>query len=309
MDKVFNKINEMNDVELCCGAVVVLIIFALIIWGFIVNPLGTGIVLSILFIMGVIIYLLHKRKRTFNQAQTAMKEAGHMIEELNGKIRNVKYVNDPDIYEKIVAEYANKPNAVKKIKRLYRELHEAYRAKKYKRVILLYQEIKKLFEPLEKETKKKFHLVYYKGYWMPLKKAMEFKEIELGLANNFENVDPFEFERFISNLLKKMGYNTEVTRRTGDYGVDVIAEKNGEKIVVQVKRWKNPVPPAEINKLLGAMRNFRADRAIFVTTSRFTKNARYIADRNPEIELWDMEKLRLLVRKYMIEGEFESTNT
>ena len=306
MGEIFNKISEMNDVELCCGGVVVLIVFVLILWGFVVDPLDTGIILLILFIIGIIIYLLHKRDEIFHQAQTAMKEAGQVIEELNGKIRNVRYVNDPEIYEKIVEEYANKPNVVRKIKELYRELYEAYRSKKHKRVILLSQEIKKLFEPLEKETKKKFHLVYYKGYWIPLKKAMKFKEIELGLANNFENVDPFEFERFVSNLLKKMGYNTEVTPKTGDYGVDIKAEKDGMKIVVQVKRWKNPVPPAEINKLLGAMRNFRADRAIFVTTSRFTKNARRIAERNPEIELWDMEKLRWLVRKYMIEDEFDT---
>ncbi len=35
--------------------------------------------------------------------------------------------------------------------------------------------------------------------------------------------------------------NSELTPETGDYGADLVLSKDGRKIVVQAKRWKNVV--------------------------------------------------------------------
>ena len=48
------------------------------------------------------------------------------------------------------------------------------------------------------------------------------------------------------------------------------------------------------------MVNFRANKAIIITTSYFTKNARLIGERNPQVELWDGNTFKNMVRKYMI---------
>jgi HJR/Mrr/RecB family endonuclease len=50
-----------------------------------------------------------------------------------------------------------------------------------------------------------------------------------------------EFEHFLEVLFAKMGYETEITKTSGDQGIDSIASKDGTKLVskqnvIQV-RW------------------------------------------------------------------------
>ena len=40
-----------------------------------------------------------------------------------------------------------------------------------------------------------------------------------------DTMDGYEFEAFLSDLFNRMGYNTEITKGSGDYGIDLIAIK------------------------------------------------------------------------------------
>jgi HJR/Mrr/RecB family endonuclease len=98
----------------------------------------------------------------------------------------------------------------------------------------------------------------------------EFKEM-------LHQMDPYQFEHFIGDLLKKIGYeDVVVTKSSGDGGIDVVANLTvggitSVKTVVQVKRFRNNIPGKVITQLRGSAENDQ--RGLVITTSDFTKDA------------------------------------
>jgi len=88
-----------------------------------------------------------------------------------------------------------------------------------------------------------------------------------------------EFEEFIGKYLMHLGYAIEPTPRTGDRGIDFHAWKadGSEYAIVQCKNWSNPVGAREVRDLYGTMMAHKADRAILITSSDFTRQAREFA--------------------------------
>ena len=148
-------------------------------------------------------------------------------------------------------------------------------------------------------------LVEYSSKWGTPEEIKNLKEIEYGLDKDFLHMGHFEFEEFIARLFQKMGYQTEVTRKTGDYGIDVIAIDGKGKIAIQAKQYKggNNVGNETVQQLLGAMWRVKAYKAIIITTSDFTRQAIQQASDSP-IELWNLNMLKNKVRKYFIEEDF-----
>jgi Holliday junction resolvase-like predicted endonuclease len=144
-------------------------------------------------------------------------------------------------------------------------------------------------------------LELFEGRWVNRLDIPRLKEIRLGLSNNFSTMSGFEFEYFVSRLLQEMGYTTEVTKKTGDYGIDIIAKKDKKIVAVQCKRYAetNPVGNQDVQKCLGSMHKIKAKQSIFVTTSYFTKQALIQAEKAP-IELWDKDTFHNYVKKYLL---------
>ncbi|MCX7084651.1 MAG: restriction endonuclease [Methylococcales bacterium] len=95
-----------------------------------------------------------------------------------------------------------------------------------------------------------------------------------------------EFEQFISNLFLKMGYESNITKATGDQGIDVIASKNGIKIGIQAKCYSGSVSNSAIQEAVAGINHYRLDKAIVITNSYFTDSAKELAQSNSVI-LWD----------------------
>ena len=54
----------------------------------------------------------------------------------------------------------------------------------------------------------------------------------------FEDMEGHEFEYFCADILKQKGFvDVEVTRGSGDYGIDILAEKEGVTYAIQCKRY------------------------------------------------------------------------
>jgi len=155
-------------------------------------------------------------------------------------------------------------------------------------------------------SQRKKRLELFENRWVKKIDIPKLKEARLGISNNFSNLSPFEFEHFVAKLLREMGYNTKVTQKTGDYGVDIIAKKDNQTFAVQCKRYqeKNLVGNRDIQRILGAMNSIKADRSIFVTTSKFTKQAIKQSE-GCLIELWDKIILHKLVKKYLLDLEIK----
>lgn len=125
------------------------------------------------------------------------------------------------------------------------------------------------------------------------------------IESNYALVNPFEFEKVIADLFVRMGYETQVTKKTGDFGVDIIAIRGDERLAIQVKKYAkaNNIGNRDVQRLLGAMqlRTIKATKAILITTSDFTAQAREQAIGTP-MELWNGEYLNKMMRKYYIFG-------
>lgn len=95
-----------------------------------------------------------------------------------------------------------------------------------------------------------------------------------------------EFEEYLKYHFEKLGYKAKTTPRSNDYGADLILTKDGDKIVVQAKRWNDPVGNTAVQEVVAAKAYYKANRAMVVTNSYFTSNARNLAAVN-NVELWD----------------------
>ncbi|MER6303273.1 restriction endonuclease [Kitasatospora sp. NPDC001539] len=90
-------------------------------------------------------------------------------------------------------------------------------------------------------------------------------------------MDPIEFEELIAELFRLRGFRVMTTARSGDVGVDVIAEDldpvTGGRIVIQAKRYKRTVPPTAVRDLESTVRHHGAIKGILVTTAGFGRGS------------------------------------
>lgn len=107
------------------------------------------------------------------------------------------------------------------------------------------------------------------------------------LRAELQALTPTQFEERIQLLLADLGW-TNLQRRggSGDRGVDLVGQLEGEQYVIQCKRYTKKVPPAMVRDLVGALHIQQADRALLVTTSGFTRQG-HEEVRNQKVELWD----------------------
>jgi restriction system protein len=99
-----------------------------------------------------------------------------------------------------------------------------------------------------------------------------------------------EFEQRLAFLFRELGYRVEQTRARGDYGADLVVARDGIKTVIQAKRWTKRVGVKAVQEAVAAKPVYGCERAMVVTNSRFTAQARTLADAN-QVALWDRDEL------------------
>jgi restriction system protein len=122
------------------------------------------------------------------------------------------------------------------------------------------------------------------------------------LLGKLKKTTPTFFERIVVELLVKMGYGGsradagKAIGRSGDGGIDGIIKEDKlglDVVYIQAKRWdNNPVGRPDVMQFAGALQAQRANKGIFITTSRFTDDARsYVSQIGSKIVLIDGEQL------------------
>jgi len=117
----------------------------------------------------------------------------------------------------------------------------------------------------------------------------ERQQIRAQLHELLMNLHPQQFEAFAGKLLESVGFtNIAVTRYVGDGGIDGQGDLEMGVIQVraafQVKRWRNNVPPAEVNQFRGAISG-EFDQGIFITTSDFSDEAKRASSRRGAVPI------------------------
>lgn len=94
--------------------------------------------------------------------------------------------------------------------------------------------------------------------------------------------EPHRFERLVAEAFRAHGWHAKTTARTNDGGFDVRIGRAGQTGIVECKCYdpeRSSVGRPAIQKLVGANESERADLMYFVTTGRFSKNAREYAEK------------------------------
>lgn len=121
---------------------------------------------------------------------------------------------------------------------------------------------------------------------------------------NLAAMDWLDFENLIREVFEKEftsnGGEAKITRASRDGGVDAIAFDpdpiRGGKIVIQAKRYTNPVGVSAVRDLFGTVHNEGATKGILVTTSDYGPDAYEFAKGKPLTLLSGSELLYLLHR-------------
>jgi restriction system protein len=95
-------------------------------------------------------------------------------------------------------------------------------------------------------------------------------------------MNPRQFEIFVEKHFKQKGYKTNLTPQSGDYGVDVFAEKNNEKIAIQAKMFgdsQRKINRKAMMELYGAKEYFDCTKAVMVTNGKILNDAKEVAQK------------------------------
>lgn len=95
-----------------------------------------------------------------------------------------------------------------------------------------------------------------------------------------DGMDGIEFEGYIADVLKQQGYTNIRFTEKYDYGVDIIATKNGVRWGIQVKRYSGLVKADAVRQVVTGLRVYGCDREMVITNSTFSRVAQRLAASN-----------------------------
>lgn len=112
-----------------------------------------------------------------------------------------------------------------------------------------------------------------------------------------DKMDGHQFEYACADILKANGYkHVKVTRGSGDFGVDVIAEKDKVRYAIQCKRYNHKLDNTPIQEVVGGLAYYQCDKGAVMTNQYFTEPAKQLAQVN-DIKLLDRDTLSHMVDK------------
>ena len=120
------------------------------------------------------------------------------------------------------------------------------------------------------------------------------------ITSNISQIDslsPYMFEEWVARLLRTMGYKAFATKRSGDYGIDVIAENYTTKIGIQVKKFNKPVGIKAVQEVISGISYYDCNEGWVVTSAQsFTPAAINLA-RKQNIKLITRNDLAIMLSK------------
>ena len=100
-----------------------------------------------------------------------------------------------------------------------------------------------------------------------------------------------DFERYVGEAYRRKGYTVEETGPGADGGIDLIARKNGQTLLVQCKHWRTRSVGVRIaRELFGLVKAQGAANGVLITSGTFTPEALDFA-KQTDLDLVDGEGL------------------
>ena len=116
-------------------------------------------------------------------------------------------------------------------------------------------------------------------------------------SGDYDLMEGREFEFFCADLLQKRGFlDVEVTKGSGDYGVDILAEKDGVTYAIQCKRYEEPIGVKAVQEVYAGKDYYDRMVGVVMSNQYFTKAAADMAGKL-KVMLWDRGYLEEMIEE------------
>ncbi len=117
------------------------------------------------------------------------------------------------------------------------------------------------------------------------------------MPSNIDLMEGHDFEYFCAELLRKRGFQeVEVTKGSGDYGIDILAEKEGITYAIQCKCYAAPVGVKAVQEAYAGRDYYDCMVGAVLTNQYFTTPA-VEAAKKLKILLWDRGYLESMLEE------------
>ena len=127
--------------------------------------------------------------------------------------------------------------------------------------------------------------------------------------SKFDNTSGREFEEFVIELFKKLGYSTTVTNRSKEYGCDMMLQQSDYRVAVQTTRSESELTFTSVQRVLDSSRKYDSQMSVVITNNKFLSSAKNLAkiknvvlvDRKKLLELIDLSNLPVNFKKDFVQ--------
>ena len=113
---------------------------------------------------------------------------------------------------------------------------------------------------------------------------------------SYDSMDGNDFQEFCAEILRQLGYKNIETKKSRDYGADILAEKDDVTYAIQCKRYSDNVGNDAIQEAHTAKDFYKCHVSVVITNQYFTKSAIETAAATRTI-LWNRTKLNEFIYK------------
>lgn len=114
-----------------------------------------------------------------------------------------------------------------------------------------------------------------------------------------------QFEDLLQNILPSLGFTIiERTRITGDFGADIIANRDNKRFAIQAKRYNRAVGIRAVQEAYAAKSYFKTDYCMVATNQAFTMAARELAVSCGCLLLGRTEIQQIIKKEFATHDEF-----
>ncbi len=110
-----------------------------------------------------------------------------------------------------------------------------------------------------------------------------------------DEMEGHEFEDFCASLLTDYGFaDVQVTKGSRDYGIDILAERDGVRFAFQCKHYSSPVGIKAVQEVYAGRDYYDCMVGVVMTNQYFTEPAAEMAAKL-KILLWDRDEVERIM--------------
>jgi HJR/Mrr/RecB family endonuclease len=100
------------------------------------------------------------------------------------------------------------------------------------------------------------------------------------LQRNWRELRGVDWENYLAEVCSALGARVELTKISGDQGVDLVAIFQARRVAIQAKGWSNSVGNSAVQEVVSGQRFYNCHACAVITNSRFTPSAVELAKVN-----------------------------